>query len=78
MYAIEDGLKKVNDVEVETFRREIVDGYTCIEVEAGTTGYKGGGCRKSGGRTYVSIYCVFPGISASSPLRMMKAGRSAS
>ena len=25
MYAIEEGLKKVNDVEVETFEREVVE-----------------------------------------------------
>ena len=58
MYAIEEGLKKINGVEVDTFRREVVDGHACLEVEAGTTGYKGGNCRNAGGRTYIGIDCV--------------------
>ena len=58
MYAIEEGLKKVNDVEVDTFQREVVEGHACLEVEAGTTGYKGGCCRNAGGRTFIRIDCV--------------------
>ena len=58
MYAIEEGLKKINGAEVDTFRREVVDGHACLEVEAGTTGYKGGNCRNAGGRTYIGIDCV--------------------
>ena len=58
MYAIDEGLKKINGTEVDTFRREVVDGHTCLEVEAGTTGYKGGCCRNAGGRTYIGIDCV--------------------
>ena len=58
MYAIEEGLKKVNDVEVDTFQREVVEGRACLEVEAGTTGYKGGCCRNAGGRTFLRIDCV--------------------
>ena len=58
MYAIEEGLKKVNGVEVDTFEREVVDGNTCLQVEAGTTGYKGGCSRNSGARTFLRIDCV--------------------
>ena len=42
MYAIDEGLKTVNGVEVDTFQRDVEDGNVCLEVEAGTTGYKGG------------------------------------
>ena len=58
MYAIEEGLKKVNGVEVDTFEREVVDGNTCLQVEAGTTGYKGGCCRDGGARTFLRIDCL--------------------
>ena len=58
MYAIEEGLKKVNDVEVDTFQREVAEGHACLQVEAGTTGYKGGCCRNAGGRTYLSLLCL--------------------
>ena len=54
MYAIEEGLKKINGAEVDTFRREVVDGHACLEVEAGTTGYMGGDTGH-GGRTYFRI-----------------------
>ena len=57
MYAIEEGLKKINGQEVATFSREILDGNACLQVEAGTTGYRGA-CRNAGGRTYLSIDCV--------------------
>lgn len=57
MYAIEEGLKKINGEMVETFCREVTDNNASLLVEAGTTGYKGGCCRDAGGRTYVSIVC---------------------
>ena len=57
MYAIKEGLAKINDVLVETFEREVTDGRTTLRVEAGTTGYKGAPCREAGGRTYVCIDC---------------------
>ncbi len=58
MYAINEGMAKINGVPVETFEREVVDGNTALRVEAGTTGYKGGCCRNAGGRTYVCIDCL--------------------
>ncbi len=58
MYAIEEGLKTVNGTDVDTFQREITEGRACLEVEAGTTGYKGGCCREAGGRTFLRIDCV--------------------
>ena len=57
MYAIEEGLQKINGETVETFRREVVETNTGLLVEAGTTGYKGGCCRDAGGRTYIGILC---------------------
>ncbi|MBQ1362428.1 MAG: hypothetical protein IIY43_05190 [Oscillospiraceae bacterium] len=58
MFAIEEGLQKINGEMVETFQREVVCGNTNLEVEAGTTGYKGGCCRNAGGRTYLSLLCL--------------------
>ena len=58
MYAIEEGLKKINGIAVETFRRDVLDGNAYLEVEAGTTGYRGGSCRNAGGRTFLRIDCV--------------------
>ena len=43
MYAIEESVQKINGEVVETFQREICDGNTNLEIEAGTTGYKGPG-----------------------------------
>ena len=48
MYAIEEGLQKVNGEYVETFEREVTCGNTELGVVAGTTGYKGGCCRNAG------------------------------
>ena len=49
MYAITEGVAKINGKLVDTFEREISDGKTALEVEAGTNGYQGGdgghGCR---------------------------------
>ena len=57
MYAIEEGIQKINGEVVETFIRDIAETNTGLLVEAGTTGYKGGICRDAGGRTYLSIVC---------------------
>lgn len=57
MYAVEEGQKKINGETVETFSREIIETNTGLIVEAGTSGYRGGACRDSGGRTYLSIIC---------------------
>lgn len=57
MYAIEEGIKKINDEVVETFGRTITGRGTELGVEAGTNGYKGSPCRKAGGRTYLRIEC---------------------
>lgn len=54
MYEIREGLKKINDVMVETFERDASCGDAVLEAEAGTTGFCGGG-REEGGRGYVRI-----------------------
>ena len=59
MYAIEEGLQKVNGEYVETFEREVTCGNTELGVVAGTTGYKGGCCRNAGGRTYLSLLWAY-------------------
>lgn len=58
MYSIEEKMQKINGVEVTTFQREAAEGNACLQVEAGTTGYKGSGCRVAGGRTFLRIDCV--------------------
>jgi len=58
MYAIEENVRKINGVEVATFQRDVVAGNAILEAEAGTTGFKGSGCRKAGGRTFLQIGCV--------------------
>ena len=55
MYAIEEGVQKINGEVVDTFMREISDGDTELEIEAGTTGYKGSS-RSAGGRTFLSLH----------------------
>ena len=57
MYAIEEGLQKINGEMVETYQRGVACGNTELEVEAGTTGYKCG-CRNAAGRTYVRLRCI--------------------
>ena len=57
MFAIDEGLKSVNGVMVDTFEREIKEGRNTLEVEVGTTGYTGGCCREAGGRTYLRLRC---------------------
>ena len=57
MFAIKEDLKLINDKYVETFVRAVTDHGTKLEVEAGTTGYKGTPCRKAGGRTYLRLEC---------------------
>lgn len=54
MYEIREGLKKINDVLVDTYERDVVRGNAALEVEAGTTGFCGGG-REEGGRAYIRI-----------------------
>ena len=49
MYAITEGVAKINGEIVDTFEREISDGRTALEVEAGTTGFVG---------AYIGINCI--------------------
>ncbi len=58
MFAIEAGLQRINGEIVDTYQREVTCGNTELEVEAGTTGYKGGACRNAGGRTFSSLLCL--------------------
>ena len=58
MYAITEGVAKINGRIVDTFEREISNGRTALEVEAGTTGFVGEDSRDAGGRTYIGINCI--------------------
>lgn len=55
MYAINEGLKKINGEYVDTYSREVTDGLTSLTAEAGTTGYSGSPARGAGGRTYLCL-----------------------
>ena len=57
MYAIEKGIIRLKGERVITFRRKVTCGDAALEVEAGTTGYRGGCCRDAGGCTYMRIIC---------------------
>lgn len=57
MYAIDEGLKRINDEIVTTYEREVAELETKLSVEAGTTGYKGTPDRRAGGRTYLRVKC---------------------
>lgn len=48
MYAITEGVAKINGKTVDTFEREISNGRTALEVEAGTTGFVGEDSRDAG------------------------------
>lgn len=54
MYEIRTGMKKINDVFMDTFVRDIEEGEVSLEAEAGSTGLCGGD-RKEGGRAYIRI-----------------------
>ena len=58
MFAITEGVAKINGKTVDTFEREISNGRTALEVEAGTTGFVGEDARDAGGRTYIGINCI--------------------
>ena len=56
MYSLRDSKVTVNDETVTTFCRPVLEGDTSVLAEAGTTGYRGGNDRKTGARTYVSLF----------------------
>ena len=62
MYAISEGVAKINDRRVHTFRREVSVGDAFLTVKAGTTGYKGEVSRSAGSRTYVFLDTIFGDI----------------
>lgn len=57
MFAIEEGVQKINGEIVDTFCREVTDALVKLQVEAGTNGYADDPERDGGSRTYVSIVC---------------------
>ena len=57
MYAITEGAKKINDVKLHTFSRNVKHVNTDMDVEAGTTGFRGYVPREKSARAYVAIGC---------------------
>ena len=57
MYAITEGAKKINDVKLRTFSRNVKHVNTDMDVEAGTTGFRGYVPREKSARAYVAIGC---------------------
>ncbi len=57
MYAITEDTKKINNQDLKTFSRNVRHVNTDIDVEAGTTGFKGYVPREKSARAYVSIDC---------------------
>ena len=57
MYAIWEDEKKINDVKVPTFCRSVQHVGTDLDVEAGTTGFRGYIPREKSARAYLSIDC---------------------
>lgn len=53
MYEVTNGIRKVNGMEIETWKREITDA-NILSVEAGTNGYQGGDTGH-GNRTFIRI-----------------------
>ncbi|MBQ9030125.1 MAG: hypothetical protein IJV41_02390 [Oscillospiraceae bacterium] len=54
MFEIREGCTCVNGAVFQTFERDAREDGVSLEVEAGTTGFCGGG-RKEGGRAYLRI-----------------------
>ena len=57
MYAITEGAKKINDVKLHTFSRNVKHVNTDMDVEAGTTGFRGYVPREKSARAYAAIRC---------------------
>ena len=55
MYAITEGIIRINGEAVNTFEREIDEGKTVLKVTAGTSGYQKDASRAGGSRTYLSL-----------------------
>lgn len=57
MYAVIEGAKKINDVKLKTFSRNVKHVNTDMDVEAGTTGFRGYVPREKSARAFVAIGC---------------------
>ena len=53
MFAISEGMARINGQTINTFEREIAEKDTVMQVAAGTSTYKG-----EGTRTYVGFDCI--------------------
>ena len=57
MYAIKEEHKKINSQELKTFSRNVRHANTDMDVEAGTTGFRGCVPREKSARAYVALDC---------------------
>ena len=57
MYAITEERKKINDVKVRTFSRNVRHVSTDMDVEAGTTGLRGYVPREKSSRAFFALGC---------------------
>jgi hypothetical protein len=57
MYAINEGDITINKVKLKTFSRNVRHESTDLDVEAGTTGFKGYVPREKSSRAYVAFEC---------------------
>ena len=57
MYAVTERARKINDVKLKTFSRNVKHVNADLDVEAGTTGFKGYVPREKSSRAYVAIGC---------------------
>lgn len=58
MCEIKEYVVCINREPVKTFEQEISDEKTDVQIEVGTTGFKGSKDRKNGGRTYFKFECL--------------------
>ena len=55
MYAITEDTLKINHVDLKTFTRDVKHTNTAMEVEAGTTGFRGSVPREKSARGFVAF-----------------------
>lgn len=58
MCEIKEYVVCINREPVKTLEQEISDEKTDVQIEVGTTGFKGSKDRKNGGRTYFKFECL--------------------
>ena len=55
MYPIKEETRKINGVKLKTFSRNVKHVNTCMDVEAGTTGFRGYVPREKSARAFIAL-----------------------